>query len=139
MTTTTDRVDSPAVRRRSVVQAAWAAPIVVAAVAAPAAVASAPAAPDLYVIFNGSGTTGVIFVEIRAADGSPVQTQFALEGKPRGSTSWVPLFRPSTRADGTFSSNIPSSLSADYSALRVTTLLPGYPLLISQEQPLPFS
>ena len=139
MTTTTDRLDSPAVRRRSVVQAAWAAPIVVAAVAAPAAVASAPAVPELYVIFNGSGTTGVIFVEIDAADGSPVQTQFALEGKPRGSTSWVPLFRPSTRADGTFFSNIPSSLSADYSALRVTALLPGYPLLISQEQPLPFN
>ena len=139
MTTASDRPDSPTVRRRSVVQAAWAAPVVLAVVAAPAAVASAPGAPVLFVVFNGFGTTGRILVEITAADGTPLRTQFAIEGTPRGSDSWIPIFRPSTRADGLFSAAIPGALSAEYSALRVTVDVPGYPQLVSQTQVLTFN
>lgn len=147
MTAIADRPDSAAVpaaasaavRRRSVVQAAWAAPLVLAAVAAPAAAASAPPAPTLYVSFTGTGPSGYLFLELLDADGTPLQQQFVLEGKPRGTDSWVAAFRPSTRADGTFSSTIPSGLTEEYSALRVVAVVPGYPALISEEQALPFS
>ena len=139
MTDTTDQPQSPALRRRSVVHAAWAAPVVLAAVATPAAAASAPPAPTLYVSFTGTGPSGFLFLELLAADGTPLQQQFDIEGKPRGTDSWVALFRPSTRADGTFSSTIPSGITEDYSAVRVVAVVPGYPALISQEQPLPFS
>lgn len=39
----------------------------------------------------------------------------------------------------TFSSTIPSGITQDYSAVRVSATVPGYPTLISQEQQLPFS
>jgi len=138
MRTSSDRLDAVALRRRAVIRAAWAAPIVVAAVAAPAAVASAPPVPTLYVSFVGSGDAGFVFVELKGADGAPLQQQFTIEGTPRGTDTWVAVFRPFTRADGRFSSTVPATVTEAYSAIRVTAVVAGYGTLTSQEQPLPF-
>lgn len=119
---------------------AWAAPVVLAAVAAPAAAASTPdPKPTLYVSFTGSGDSGYVFVELLGPDGTPLQQSFDIEGIPRGTDAWVAVFRPSTRADGTFSSTIPSGITQNYSAVRIAATVPGYPTLISQTQQLPFS
>ena len=126
--------------RRAVLHSAWAAPVVLAAVAAPAAAASTPdPKPTLYVSFSGSGNSGYVYIELLDAGGEPLQQSFDIEGKPRGTDAWVAIFRPSTRADGTFASTIPSGITQDYSAVRIVATVPGYPTLVSEEQQLPFS
>ncbi|PPF68906.1 hypothetical protein C5D09_14340 [Rathayibacter sp. AY1C9] len=134
--------DRPAVadpRRRSLVQAAWAAPVVIAVVGAPAAMASTSAAPTLYVFFTGVGDSGDVFLELLAGDGTPLQQQFEFQGVPRGTDAWVTAFRPSTDASGIFRARIPATLTAAYSALRIVVRVPGFAEpLISQVQRLPF-
>ncbi|MWV58501.1 hypothetical protein [Rathayibacter sp. VKM Ac-2754] len=141
MTTTSDRPHDarPAsVRRRSVVHGAWTAPVVLAAVTAPAAAASNPA-PVLTVSFSSTGGGGgYVNVTLEAADGTPLQQRFAIEGRDRQSGEWVALYRPSTDANGFFASTIPGGLAIDYSAVRITADVAGYGTLTSQEAALPF-
>lgn len=125
--------------RRAVLHSAWAAPVVLAAVAAPAAAAS-DARPTLSVFFSSiGGGAGYINVNLLAADGSPLQQQFAIEGKDPGSSAWVAVYRPSTDSTGHYASTFPAGVAADYAAVRVTAFVAGYGTLVSQERPLPFS
>jgi hypothetical protein len=105
---------------------------VLAAVAAPAAAAST-AKPTLgfYPYALGEGRVSVN-VTLDDVDGEPIMQTITIEAKEVDTLRWVALFRVSTDEYG-FRTILTPQMLEPYSAIRITALVPGYDLLVSQE------
>jgi hypothetical protein len=105
--------------RRTLLHAAWAAPVVVAAVAAPAAAASGGTDTVMLTISNAYESDFAVFGSVTSSTGVGVETTYDLQVRDRTTGLWSSYSTGTTDSDGNVYFSIPYSLGAANDLLRL--------------------
>ncbi|WP_291052785.1 hypothetical protein [Herbiconiux sp.] len=105
--------------RRTVLHAAWAAPVVVAAVAAPSAAASPGSTTVTLTISNVYESDFTVFGSVTSPEGVGIETDYDLQVRDKTTLVWSSYSTGTTDADGNVYVSIPYSLGDANDLLRL--------------------
>ena len=122
MPTDSDVTTGPS--RRTLLGAAWAAPVILFAVAAPAASATIGTPEVLFTGFRANGNN-FITVSTYGADGNLVGSPFAFQGQLANNTWTNILSNQTTAPDGFISGTLPDAFIGTSKAVRILASIGG--------------